>query len=702
MAAHTVFLFPGQGSYTPGVLHGLVDETVSEVLLRLDGVATEYGFAPISPLLTETGSPSLTQLVTDDPDRLQLASYATSVCLATLLETRYGIKPDLVFGHSFGEIAAFASAGFLTVENGMRVVCIRANELRRAGVADGGMVAVALNVGRLRHLLAAIDDPNLVLAAENAPQETIASGHTAALDGLERLAPALGVRATRLRVPYAFHSPLLAGPSRTLTAALRGIPIQYPAIRCWSDVLGRYLTDADDIPDLLARHLVEPVRFLAGVRELHANGGTRFIECGARDVLTRLVTAGLPPVTALAPLRKRTTFAELDTLLEAAPSAARAATTPAVAAAAIPATATARAPATAPAAAPAVATATAPAVVPTGAVATPPISAGNGARPADPFPELAARPAADATPPPAQPRLNAEDQLTEVRRFYAEALEYPESVVTPDAELEADLGIDSLKQNEVLAALLTKYGLADHITDVKATQYPTLNAIMELLQTLQPAATESPAAAPPDVVPPAQPSGNTQEQLAEIRRMYAEAMEYPESVVTPDAELEADLGIDSLKQNEILAAVLTRYGLADRAPEVQATQYPTLNAIMELLHNLQPAATESPAAAPPDVVAPAPAADSIPPQRRSDEGQLAEIRRMYAEAMEYPESVVTPDAELEADLGIDSLKQNEILAAVLTRYGLADRAPEVQATQYPTLNAIMELLQNLEPATAGK
>jgi len=299
----TAFLFPGQGSYQPGCLARPAEESaaVREVLRTVDGIGRRYHWPPVSRLVTDPDSAGQQELADTAPELLQLAVFAASAALHAQLSREQGQKPDLVLGHSFGDVAALTAAGWLTLPDAIRVVCERMVAVQRFGPTGGGLVVAGLSRERARHLLAALGDPRLVVAGENSPEQTVLAGPADSLSrGLAALT-AVGAWSAVLPVPYAFHHPEYRTAAIQLRRALDGLPVSCTGTAVFSDVLGRFLRPGDDLPALLSGTLVHPVRFLGAVRALHNRGARVFVECGARDVLTRLLPDCLPPVTRLAP-----------------------------------------------------------------------------------------------------------------------------------------------------------------------------------------------------------------------------------------------------------------------------------------------------------------------------------------------------------------------------------------------------------------
>jgi [acyl-carrier-protein] S-malonyltransferase len=506
MVGRVGFLFPGQGGYIAGALAHLAGGgEVASVMDTVDRVAAGYGHPPVSPLVLDHGGPTLDQLLAADPDRIPLAVFACSVASAALLAADYGLVPDVVFGHSFGQIGALTVAGALSVADGTRVVCERVAALRRTAPQPGGLLAVDAGAARTGHLLGAVDDWALAVAVENSPFQTVVSGPDQALAVLAGAAEAAGVRTFRLRMPGQFHNPALAPAADEFAHGLRRIGFAEPRVRVYCDVTGGYLDGDSDVRQLLCAQLVRPVRFLPAVRALHADGVTTFIECGARDVLTRLVADCLPPsAVALAPLRQCADRAGLDDLLErwsrqrsthpttrttapaAAPHPAADRPSPAVIAAAR----LAFEPAYpySPSGSPNDAAPAAHAAEPMAATdrRLPDRGPGDGGSTAGRLADgWVAGTAAAGAAEPANGRLPDDAVVLEdLRRLYADALEYPPEVFGDNADLEGDLGIDSLKQTELLGRVLDRYGVTVAPGQLRATEHPTLVAVVALLRQL--------------------------------------------------------------------------------------------------------------------------------------------------------------------------------------------------------------------------
>ncbi|WP_051362051.1 type I polyketide synthase [Solimonas soli] len=322
------------------------------------------------------------------------------------------------------------------------------------------------------------------------------------------------------------------------------------------------------------------------------------------------------------------------------------------------------------------------AAMPAPAMPAPPAAAPTvaGAMPA-PVPAPVAMPVAAplAVPPVGAPAAAAPaitgvafDARKTLLDIVAERTGYPTEMLALDADLEADLGIDSIKRVEILGALQKALpgdtGSAMQAAMERFTRARSLNAILAEAQAFVPAATALPAvgtapAAPLSVVATAAsaPAIDLQGLLLGI---VAERTGYPTEMLALDADLEADLGIDSIKRVEILGA-LQKAMPAEASAQMQGSmerfsKARSLNAILAEARTI--GALAAPAAMPAAAAASVAAATVAAPAVAFDaERSLLDI---VAERTGYPTEMLAFDADLEADLGIDSIKRVEILGAL--------------------------------------
>ena len=353
-------------------------------------------------------------------------------------------------------------------------------------------------------------------------------------------------------------------------------------------------------------------------------------------------------------------------------------------------------------------------------------NAGQSAAPAVSAPVAAPAAVTPAAPvaqpaPAAAPKAAALDEATvtkEVVGMVAEKTGYPEDMLDIDLDMEADLGIDTVKQAELFASLREHYGIAQQ-DGIQLKDYPTIRHCINFVlanagkAAAQPAAAPAvsapvaaPAAQPAVVTPVAQPAPAAAPKAAagaldeatvtkEIVKMVAEKTGYPEDMLDLDLDMEADLGIDTVKQAELFAAMREHYGIAQQEG-IQLKDYPTIrHCINFALSNAGKSAApavSAPAAVPaaqPAVVTPvaqpAPAAAPKAAAGALDEATVTkEIVKMVAEKTGYPEDMLDLDLDMEADLGIDTVKQAELFAAMREHYGIAQQEG-IQLKDYPTI-----------------
>jgi [acyl-carrier-protein] S-malonyltransferase len=416
------WIFPGPGAHLAGTLGPLVDGNAKyrALLHDVDEVCGELGWGPVSPLLV-TGED-----VGERPEHLWLGFYATSLVLANIL-TDSGVHAEVCVGHSSGEVTALVAAGALSVADGARVLCERMTAVGAAGSVPGRMLAVNAHVRRVRHMCGAVGDRSLAVAVDNGPRQVVVSGRTEAIDLLRRLADAIDVSAVLLDIPGAYHNPMFDAAADRFVEATAGIPLRRPATPVYSPQLGRYPRTRADVRELLDGLLVRPVGFREALTALYDEGIDTFAECGARTMASDLVTAALPAgVRAVSLLPDRTAARQVrERVAELLPDA--------------------------------------------------PAAGLNGR-------EIMANlmPA-----PPSTAVLPARDELVaRIRQVYAEVLQYPVEVLEEDAELEADLGVSSLKHTQAFVRLLDLFGLPTPGAEIRVFSYRTIGQVAGLLQQL--------------------------------------------------------------------------------------------------------------------------------------------------------------------------------------------------------------------------
>jgi acyl transferase domain-containing protein len=197
-------------------------------------------------------------------------------------------------GHSLGEFAALVAAGSLATEDGLRLVALRGRLMDETAGGDGTMLAVVgPDAAELAGEIAL--DTGTYVANRNAPDQVVLAGAAGAAREVSRVARSRGLRAVRLPVRGAFHSPLMEAARPPFEAALAEVEFLPPRLVVLSSITARPF---DDIPARLADALTEPVRWRETLEALAADGARRFVEVGPGEVLTGLTRRTLPTLEA--------------------------------------------------------------------------------------------------------------------------------------------------------------------------------------------------------------------------------------------------------------------------------------------------------------------------------------------------------------------------------------------------------------------
>ena len=276
------YVFPGQGAQYTGMGKDLYD-TSEEAKILFEKANDILGFR-ITDIMFEGEAEELKQTKVTQP-----AIFLHSTILAKLLGHHF--QPEMVAGHSLGEISALTAAGVLAFEDGLKLVSKRALAMQAACEAEPSTMAAIL--GLENEVVEGICEKveGIVVAANyNCPGQLVISGTVDAINDACELSKEAGARrALVLPVGGAFHSPLMEPARAELAKAIEATTFKTPICPVYQNITASAVTDPNEIKENLVAQLTAPVRWTQTMHQMIADGVSGFTEVGPGKVLQGLV-----------------------------------------------------------------------------------------------------------------------------------------------------------------------------------------------------------------------------------------------------------------------------------------------------------------------------------------------------------------------------------------------------------------------------
>ena len=276
------YIFPGQGAQFTGM--GLELYNNSQMAHELFEKANEILGFRITDIMFEGTADQLKQTNVTQP-----AIFLHSVILAKVLGNSF--QPEMVAGHSLGEISALVAAGVLSFDDGLQLVSKRAEAMQKAcEIMPSTMAAVLGLEDQIVEEVCDAVDGVVVAANYNCPGQLVISGEVSAIETACELLKEKGARrALVLPVGGAFHSPMMEPAREELAAAIKATKFNEPTCRVYQNVPAKAITTALEIKENLIKQLTAPVKWTQSIKSMIADGGTQFIEVGPGKVLQGLM-----------------------------------------------------------------------------------------------------------------------------------------------------------------------------------------------------------------------------------------------------------------------------------------------------------------------------------------------------------------------------------------------------------------------------
>ncbi|CAM1367150.1 ACP S-malonyltransferase [Tenacibaculum xiamenense] len=276
------YIFPGQGAQFTGMGLDLYEK--SPIAQELFEKANDILGFSITDIMFEGTADELKQTKVTQP-----AIFLHSVILAKVLGDDF--KPEMVAGHSLGELSALVANGVLSFEDGLKLVSKRALAMQKACEIQPSTMAAVLGLEDEVVETVCEEIEGVVVAANyNCPGQLVISGEIESIEKACEILKEKGARrALVLPVGGAFHSPMMEPAREELAKAIEETQFNEPTCPVYQNVVAKAVTNPQEIKENLISQLTAPVKWTQCVQAMIADGGTEFVEVGPGKVLVGLM-----------------------------------------------------------------------------------------------------------------------------------------------------------------------------------------------------------------------------------------------------------------------------------------------------------------------------------------------------------------------------------------------------------------------------
>ncbi|MEN0057018.1 MAG: acyltransferase domain-containing protein, partial [Mucilaginibacter sp.] len=678
------FMFPGQGSQRINMARDLF--VVFPAMRSLLKQHPEYEKVLFPNTAFEASLINEQKENIKDTRMAQPLLGIVDLAIANFLKS-LGIVPDMVAGHSYGELPALCFAGAFAEDALVKLSAKRAQSILNAVVDGDAGAMVAVNSSQEELLKVIADLKDVYPVNYNSPTQCVIAGSTPAIQHLMELLKTAKISFRKLEVACAFHSPLVAKSKELYQEVLSAVDFNNLSLSVWSNTTAaEYPKKAAEIKERLTDHLIKPVKFVDEVQQMYASGARIFIEVGPGKVLTGLTKAciGKDEILLYAEDNNRNKLTHLlcmladymgtgrtillDKLFEGRDAKLINIDEPAL------------------------------------YKKSPAVWHVNGQHAIPASGKLPANGALPIIEPIKMKSNEVQTQAPAIINSGAELMmqEYLNSMKML-IQAQRDVMMSFLGQNPALNSSLPYQQIPQYQPQVIPQPLPA--AIQHIA-----AKQEVPAAAQQVVVPTTLLAAQKDVKQV-LLQVVSDKTGYPQDMLGMEMDLEADLSIDSIKRVEIIGTLRTELGGFDQSGKNEDTVMEQLAGI-KTLSGLVKWITENaaPATAPAATTVHTSVNVEVNVQSAQPKFSLEELRLailgVVSEKTGYPQEMLGMDLDLEADLSIDSIKRMEIIGDLKLKIGFGkadEQADDImeKLAAIKTLNGLANWISEIESESAG-